>query len=62
MYFRDLCLAGDVRPVNGLKRGGKCFDNDVTFIRANGRSQIDPCLTNTNGKRKLESFNIMLND
>ena len=59
-YFSDLCSAGNVKPVNGLKYCGLTFDNDFTFIRKNGKSQIDFCLTNANGKTKIRNFGIAL--
>ena len=54
----DLCSAGNVKPVNGLKCRGLTFDKDFTFIRKNGKSQIDFCLTNANGKTKIKNFDI----
>ena len=56
--FCDLCSAGNVKPVNGLKYRGLTFDNDFTFIRKNGKSQIDFCFTNANGKTKIKNFDI----
>ena len=61
-YFRDLCKVGDIKPVNGLKYRGKKCDNDFTFTRKNGKSQIDFCLTNTEGRKKLKFFHIVSND
>ena len=61
-YFKDLCFIGNVQPVNGLKYRGKTFDNDFTFFRQNGKSQIDFCLTNKDGRNMLKEFNIITND
>ena len=52
-HFRDLCSTGNVKPVNGMKYHGMVCDNDFTFIRSNGKSQIDYCLTNSNGRTKI---------
>ena len=60
--FCDRCSAGNVKPVNGLKYRGLTFDNDFTFIRKNGKSQIDFCLTNANGKTKIKNFDIAYAD
>ena len=57
-----MCFIGDVQPVNGLKYRGKTFDNDFTFFRQNGKSQIDFCLTNKDGRTMLKDFNIISND
>ena len=48
--------------VNGLKYRGLTLDNDFTYIRKNGKSQIDFCLTNTHGKTKIKNFNIASTD
>ena len=61
-FFRDICCAGNVKPINGMKYYGKTFDNNFTFIRSNGKSQIDFCLTNSEGRRNLKNFNILVND
>ena len=41
MHFRDLCAAVNVKPVNGMKYRWMVFENDFTFIRSNGKSQIN---------------------
>ena len=61
-YFRDLCKIGDVKPVNGLKYLGKKMENDFTFLRRNGKSQIDFCLTSTDGRKRIKKFQIVKND
>ena len=61
-FFRDICCAGDVKPINGMKYYRKTFDNNFTFIRSNGKSQIDFSLTNNEGRKKLKNFNILIND
>ena len=60
--FRDLCCAGKVKPINGMKYYGRTFDNNFTFIRSNGQSQIDFCLTNSTGRRNVKNFQILVND
>ena len=40
----------------------KTFGNDFTFVRSNGKSQIDFCLTNSMGRRKIKDFTVILND
>jgi hypothetical protein len=61
-FFKDLCVVGNVKPINGLKFSQKTFKNDFTFLRSNGRSQIDFCLTNQIGRRKVKDFDILSND
>ena len=61
-FFRDLCCAGNVKPINGMKYYGKTYDNNFTFIRSNGQSQIDFCLTNATGRRTIKNFTILVND
>ena len=58
-YFRDICKVGDIKPINGLKYLGKKMDNDFTFMRKNGKSQIDYCLTNTDGRKKLRILKLL---
>lgn len=55
-------MACNIKPLNGLKYRGRNFDNDYTFIRSTGKSQIDLCLTNSNGRTKVQNFNILLNN
>ena len=57
--FKDLCLVGNVKPVNGLKFGRRVFVNDFTFLRSNGKSQIDYCMTNEYGRRLINKFDIL---
>ena len=61
-FFKDLCFVGNVKPINGLIFSRKTFKNDFTFLRCNGRSQIDLCLTNSNGRRLVKEFDILCND
>ena len=61
-FFRDLCCAGKVKPINGMKYYGKTFDNNFTFIRSNGQSQIDFCLTNATGRKMMKNFTILVDD
>ena len=61
-FFRDLCCAGDVKPINGMKYYGRTFDNNFTFIRSNGQSQIDLCLKNAKGRKAMKNSRILIND
>ena len=61
-FFKDLCVVGNVKPINGLKFSQKTFKNDFTFLRSNGRSQIDFCLTNQIGRRNVKYFDMLSND
>ena len=61
-FFKDICYVGNVKPINALKFCHKEFDNDFTFIRSNGKSQIDFCLTNPAGRRHIRGFKILSDD
>ena len=61
-FFHDICCAGNLKPINGMKYYGKTFDNNFTFIRSNGQSQIDFCLTNTTGRKTMKNFKILVDD
>ena len=58
-YFRDLFMACNVRPINGLKYGNREIHNDFTYFGGNGKSRIDFCLTDNVGKKYIKSFKII---
>ena len=60
--FKDICVVGNVKPINGMKFNRKTFMNEFTFLRSNGKSQIDFCLTNEYGRRQINRFDILSED
>ena len=58
-FFKDLCVVGKVKPINGLKFNRKVFTNDFTFLRSNGKSQIDYCLSNEHGRKRIINLEIL---
>ena len=61
-FFRDLCAACKVNPVNGMIYDKKEFQNDFTFVRGRAKSQIDFVLTDDIGRRHISSFQILQHD
>ena len=61
-FFRDLCSACKIKPINGLIYDKKEFHNDFTFIRGSAKSQIDFSLTDDIGRKYIKSFRIIQHD
>ena len=61
-YGKDLCMVGDVFPLNHLIYRGKTFDGDCTYFKGNKKSQIDYVFTNKNGIKLVENFSIQKDD
>ena len=57
--FKDMCTAADINPINGVKYKKRRFDNEYTFIRANGKSQIDFVLTDGAGRMKVRKLEMV---
>ena len=55
-YGKDLCMVGDVFPLNHLIYRGKTFDGQCTYFKGNKKSQIDYVYTNKNGLKLVENF------
>ena len=61
-YGKDLCMIGDVFPLNHLIYRGRTFDGDCTYFKGNKKSQIDYVFINKNGMKLVENFSIQKDD
>ena len=61
-YGKDLCMVGEIFPLNHLKYRGKSFEGDCTYSKGNKRSQIDYVYTNKDGLKLMNSFAIQKDD
>ena len=55
----DLCELFKILPLNHCKYYNKCMDGKFTFFRAGAQSQIDFCITSSEGRKCVQSFNII---
>ena len=56
--LRTICELLKISPINHSKFYNKVFDGGFTYFKAGRKSQIDLLLTNNDGRRLVESFNI----
>ena len=61
-FFKDLCYACNVMPINGLRYKNLKIDNDFTYVGGNGSSQIDFALTDIRGRSNINKFEIINSD
>ena len=58
-FFPELCKVANIMPVNHLKYNNKKFPGDFTYIKSEKKSQIDFVLTDKNGRKYLQEFNVV---
>lgn len=61
-YGKDLCMIGNIFPINHLIYRGKVFDGDYTYLKGNKKSQIDFIYTNADGLKIVKNFSIQKDD